>query len=66
MVVLRLPVGTLIVSQIKTGSSQLVPGTRTTEGDRIKLVKISRPLRIAAGGTLIALATCEHPYVIKF
>ena len=56
----------LIVSQIKTGSSQLVPGTKTTAGDRTKPVKINRPLRIATGGTLMAFATFEHPCVTKF
>lgn len=50
----------LIVSQIRTGSSQLVPCTKTTEGDRTKLVKINRPLKIAAGGTLMAFVTKFH------
>lgn len=52
-----LPVGMLIVSQIRAGSTQSVPGTDTADGDRTKLVRMSNPPRIAAGGTLIAFAT---------
>ena len=54
----------LIVSQTSAGSSQSVPGTFTTAGEIIKLVINKRPPRIAAGGTLIDFATCEHPCII--
>ena len=53
-----------MVSQTNTGSSQSVPGTFTTAGEMIKLVINKRPPRIAAGGTLIDFATCEHPCII--
>jgi hypothetical protein len=58
MVVFLLPVGMLIVSHIRAGSTQLVPGTVTTAGEIIKLVIISNPPNTAAGGTLRALPTC--------
>ena len=51
----------LIISHIRAGSTQSVPGTVTTAGEMMKLVRIRRPLKIAAGGTLRAFATCEHP-----
>ena len=51
----------LIVSQTRVGSSQGVLGTLTVAGDMTKLVKIIRPPRIAAGGTLMALPICLHP-----
>ena len=56
-VVLRLPVGMLIISQKSAGSTQSVPGTFTTHGESTKLVSISRPPKMAPGGTLIAFAT---------
>lgn len=54
----------LIVNHTSAGSSQSVPGTLTTAGEIIKLVINNRPPKIAAGGTLIDFATCEHPYII--
>ena len=50
-----------MVNHINVGSTQSVPGTVTTAGLTIKLVKMRRPPKIAAGGTLIAFATCEQP-----
>ena len=44
----------LIVSHSRVGSTQSVPGTVTTAGDKTKLVIIRRPPRTAPGGTLIA------------
>ena len=52
----------LIVSQINVGSSHGVFGTLTVAGDMIKLVKITRPARIAEAGTLIAFPICLQPY----
>lgn len=57
-VVFLLPVGILIVSQSKAGSTQSVPGTTIEAGERKKLARISSPPRIAVGGTLTASATC--------
>ena len=62
MVVFLLPVGMLIVNHTRTGSTQFVPGTFTMAGDMTKLVIISRPPRIAAGGTLMAFPTCWQPW----
>ena len=50
-----------MISHTRVGSDQSVPGTVTDAGDIIKLVKIKRPPNIVAGGTLMDLATCEHP-----
>ena len=62
-VVFQLPVGMLIVSQISVGSTHVVPGTLTTAGDRTKLVRIRSPPRMAAGGTLMAFPSCQHPCI---
>ena len=51
------------MSQIRAGSIQSVPGTEITEGEIMKLVRIKRPPKIAAGGTLMALPTCEQPCI---
>lgn len=59
---LRLPVGILIVSQSNVASSQSVFGTVTTVGEITKLVSIVRPPNIAPGGTLIAFPICAQPY----
>ena len=61
MVVFQLPVGILTVGHRSVGSTQSVTGTFTTPGDTTKLVITRRPPNTAAGGTLIALAICEHP-----
>ena len=61
MVVFLLPVGMLIVSHRSVGSNHSVPGTLTTPSDSIKLVITRRPPNTSAGGSLIALAICEHP-----
>lgn len=53
----------LIVSHSSAGSSQSVPGTLTMAGEMMKLVINRRPPKMAAGGTLIDFATCEHPCI---
>ena len=45
IVVLRLPVGMLIVSQTRVGSSHGVLGTLTVAGEIMKLVRMIRPPR---------------------
>ena len=61
--VLQLPVGILIVTQIKVGYTQSVPGTLITAGDNTKLVSISNPPKTAGGGTLMAFPSCQQPYM---
>lgn len=53
-----------MVIQRRIGSTQSVPGTLITDGEIAKLVSINNPPSTAAGGTLIALATCLHPYIM--
>lgn len=52
-----LPVGMHTLSQVSNGSSQSVPSTRTTEGDRRYVVKLSKEANTAVGGMLNALPT---------
>jgi hypothetical protein len=66
IVVLRLPVGMLIVSQTRVGSSHGVLGTLTVAGEIMKLVRMIRPPRIAAAGTLIDFPICLQPWQIIY
>lgn len=54
MVVFLEPVVIDMTTHTRTGSVQSVPVTNTSDGDRKKLVKDSKPPRTASGGMLRA------------